>query len=62
MRGDPGELRNLVARVDSMVVEALRQQLLGWNDDALATAPPAADPGSMTEEMREGLRSLGYVE
>jgi arylsulfatase A-like enzyme len=62
MRADPGELRNLVARVDSMVVAALRQQLLDWNDQALASAPPPADPGSMTEEMREGLKSLGYVE
>jgi arylsulfatase A-like enzyme len=62
VRSDRGELRNLVARVDSMVVAALRQQLLDWNDEALTTAPPRAAPGELTEEMREGLKSLGYVE
>ena len=62
VRSDRGELRNLVTRVDSMVVAALRQQLLDWNDEALATAPPKAAPGELTEEMREGLKSLGYVE
>ena len=62
VRSDRGELRNLVARVDSMVVAALRQQLLDWNDEALANAPAPAEPGSLSEEMREGLKSLGYVE
>lgn len=62
VRSDRAELRNLVARVDSMVVAALRQQLLDWNDEALATAPPPADPGALSDEMREGLKSLGYVE
>jgi arylsulfatase A-like enzyme len=62
VRSDRGELRNLVSRVDSMVVAALRQQLLDWNDAALATAPPPADPGTLSDEMREGLKSLGYVE
>ena len=62
VRSDRSELRNLVARVDSMVVAALRKQLLDWNDEALATAPPQAPPGELTDEMREGLKSLGYVE
>ena len=53
---------NLVDSLDSMVVEALRRQLLDWQEQLLATAPPPLNSATLTEEMREGLKSLGYVE
>lgn len=63
LQDDPYELTNLVASVDSSAVaQELLQTLSAWNDDVLSNAPPARAPGELSEEMREGLRSLGYVQ
>ncbi len=59
---DRREQVNLVDSLDSMVVSALRRQLLDWSEQLLATAPPPRDSATLTDEMREGLKSLGYVE
>ena len=59
---DKGEQVNLVDSLDSLVTGALRQQLLDWQEFVLSNAPPPLDGATMTDEMREGLRSLGYVE
>ena len=59
---DPGEHTDLLDTADSALVDSLRAELLRWNEEILATAPPPMDPGALTDEMREGLRSLGYVE
>lgn len=62
LQRDPGEHHDLRAELDSLALATLRDQLIEWNESALASAPPPADPGALSEEMREGLRSLGYVE
>lgn len=62
LRTDPGEREDLLGVADPAVVDSLRVRLLRWNEEALATAPPPVAPGTITDEMREGLRSLGYVE
>lgn len=62
LREDPLEHDDRLAAADSALVDSLRTALLQWNEEALATAPPPLDPGTLTDEMREGLRSLGYVE
>jgi arylsulfatase A-like enzyme len=59
---DQLEQVNLVDTLDSMVTGALRQQLLDWQERLLANPPPLLDEALLTDEMREGLRSLGYVE
>lgn len=60
---DPYELDNRVAAVDTTAVaQELLEQLTAWSDEALATAPEATPAGELTDEMREGLRSLGYVQ
>ena len=60
---DPYELDNRVAEADTnAVAQELLRALTGWSDDALANAPPTTAPGELTDEMREGLRSLGYVQ
>ncbi len=60
---DPFELRNLVAQVDSLDAGVrLQERLAVWTDRVIAAAPPAPLAGELTEEMREGLRSLGYVQ
>jgi arylsulfatase A-like enzyme len=63
LREDPYELHNLVAEVDSLESGvALQARLSQWNDDALADAPTATVAGELSDEMREGLKSLGYVQ
>lgn len=62
LRVDARERFDLLDSADTATVDSLRTELLRWNEEALATAPPPVDPGLLTDEMREGLRSLGYVE
>ena len=60
---DPYELKNLVATIDSnAVAQEILTTLRAWNDETLAGAPPATAPGELTEDMKDGLRSLGYVQ
>ncbi|HKK71289.1 MAG TPA: sulfatase [Candidatus Krumholzibacteria bacterium] len=60
---DPYELHDLVAQVDSLDAGIrLQERLRDWNDRVIAEAPPATAAGELTDEMREGLRSLGYVQ
>lgn len=62
LSSDPTEHLDLSATLDTLVLDGLRARLLEWNEAALGAAPPPADPGALSEEMREGLRSLGYVD
>ena len=63
LENDPFELHDRVAALDSLPAAlAVRDTLLGWAEAMLDDAPPPTDPGQLTDEMREGLRSLGYVQ
>jgi arylsulfatase A-like enzyme len=59
---DPRERDNLVDLADSLVVGELRTALVQWQEQLLADAPPPVSAAELTDEMREGLKSLGYVE
>lgn len=60
---DPHEKTNRVAAVDSLAwAAALRDSLLQWNERMLEQAPPPGSAADLSDEMRDGLRSLGYVQ
>lgn len=60
---DPYERTNRVAELDSLAAgAALRAALSTWNDAMLADAPAPTPIGELSDEMREGLKSLGYVQ
>jgi len=62
LRLDPEELEpRALGAADSSVVQ-LHETLLRWSDAMVADAPPPVALQDLTPEMREGLRSLGYVE
>jgi len=63
LREDPYELHDLSASIDSLAfAPALRESLSAWNERALADAPPPSEEGALTDDMRAGLKSLGYVQ
>jgi arylsulfatase A-like enzyme len=63
LHADPFELHDRVAELDSLPEATfLRDALMGWNDAVLADAPPPTALGELTDDMLEGLRSLGYVQ
>ena len=60
LRADPSEQINLLGRVPWQ--DELLLRLIQWNDQVLAEAPPPTYQGELDEQMRQGLRNLGYVE
>jgi len=59
---DPWESTPLAYDPADSSVALVQRALLEWSDTMALGAPPPADPADLTPEMREGLRSLGYVE
>jgi hypothetical protein len=52
-----------VAEVDSLpFASAMRDSLVSWSDRLLRDAPQETDTQELSDRMRKGLRSLGYVQ
>jgi hypothetical protein len=63
LQEDPGERHNAVAEVDSLpFASAMRDSLVSWSDRLLRDAPQETDTQELSDRMRKGLRSLGYVQ
>jgi arylsulfatase A-like enzyme len=59
---DPLELNNAVALIDSLPwATAMRDSLVRWSGRLLMDAPADVATDELSDEMREGLKSLGYV-
>jgi len=52
----------MVDLVDSLDwATSLRDSLVHWSERLLLDAPEDVAPGELSDDMREGLKSLGYV-
>jgi arylsulfatase A-like enzyme len=60
LREDPTERTDLLPVPEAW--QPLRPALLAWSDALLATAPPPTDRAALTDSMRDGLKSLGYLQ
>ncbi len=61
LESDPGETQNLAGR-DSVEAAWLRSRLNAWIAQQRAAAAPAAPGSALTDEQRENLEALGYVQ